>query len=294
MNLNVDLHPVSGDICHDRKKYLSDVLNIVRKVKPMIGISYSYDGYHFAHVAQYISRVNERIGFADKGLGFMLTSSVFRPQQARYIDEIATLFSTVFDDPVLTNADEIYNRWLVYIKGLKFKYILPSGRKCLCISMTPMHRFRWSSGKWLSLLQTILRQFDVDLIFLDSGQDERTANTIRELSRQFSADRVYDFTGKTGLLDVFSLFRADGVLGLITHDSGLRHLANLAGLRQVVLRPEHDNSYRWGKYRETEILLSAPQPCSPCGLAKCKYSNIPCMEEITVEKCFKAVAEILN
>ena len=273
-------------------RYCHEIRKLCQRIPPDAGISYSYDRYHWKHLAQYLARVPQRIGFDDKGFGLFLTSPVTYPPHTTYVEQISRLLASLFDDEVVGQADLVYRRWLGRF-GNRAGNRPASARKQLGVCLFGQHSFRWPMANWRTLLNALLdERTDLSVVFVGRQHDVGSRELVTWLQARYGGERVADLMGKTTLTGVLDTMRT--LDGLVTQDTGLRHLANLAGLPVVVLRQSESDPARWGRYVSTETVLTAPQPCSPCGLPVCRYDRVHCMEDIPVDRCKDAVRLILN
>ena len=116
----------------------------------------------------------------------------------------------------------------------------------------------------------------------DSPVTSRVRAILSSLGLPFE-DRVGG-TSLGGLLDILR-----GLDGIVTVDTGVRHLGNLLGIPIVVIRHSQSSNVEWGPYGPRESVLTRPQPCSPCGLRPCKFETIRCMEAITSEEALEGI-----
>lgn len=292
LKVNAIFHDVRVNPATNKIKIFFEIKKLIKKLNPDVGISYKYYSYHLYHLIQYLSGVPQRIGFCGKGIGFTLTMPVDYPWKTRYIDQLSILFFTLFNDDRLGNADLIYDEWLKEINIFFAPNNLQNSKKFIGISMIANHNCLWPVENWQKLLELILVKYEkTNIVIMGSEHKKCTEKIVNQIKFKYGENRIIDLSGKTSLIQVLETFKS--IHCLITIDTGLRHLANLVGLPVVVLRPS-DSFYSWSRYRDNEIILDAPQSCSPCGLANCKYSKIYCMENISVEKCLKSFEKIIE
>jgi ADP-heptose:LPS heptosyltransferase len=151
------------------------------------------------------------------------------------------------------------------------------------------HR-RWRPDRFAQLIDRILANHD-DVVVLITGAPEERAQ-----AEQLSAvkePRCVSFAGHSALADLPALYAQAAVM--VTNDSGPAHFAAAAGLATIVLfGPETPKLYEpLGNSRA----IYAGLACSPCVSAhnhrRTACTDNVCMQAITVEEVYAAVAETL-
>jgi 3-deoxy-D-manno-octulosonic-acid transferase/heptosyltransferase-1 len=141
----------------------------------------------------------------------------------------------------------------------------------------------WEDGKFARLCDRITEELKIRVVF--TGSDREKLEHIRSRMRTPSIN----MGGETTLRDLAYLYRLSSLL--ITTDSGPMHIAAAAGTPVIALFGPTDPS-RTGPYGIGHTVIRKELSCSPCFLKKC--DTIKCMNDITVEEVFQAVAEKLR
>jgi ADP-heptose:LPS heptosyltransferase len=134
----------------------------------------------------------------------------------------------------------------------------------------------------------IYEKWKANLLFLGT----KSFDGIIERIRSQLDFKTFSLAGKTSLEELAVILKKIDLL--ITVDTGVRHIANATGTNVIVLRNGADSIYELGKYVESEELVVHEVPCSPCGLRKCKYPKMYCMEDISAAHCLREVETLMR
>jgi ADP-heptose:LPS heptosyltransferase len=152
------------------------------------------------------------------------------------------------------------------------------------------HR-RWMPDRFKQLIRRILAAHD-DVCVLITGAPEERAEAERLAAA--NGPRCASFAGHSALAELPALFAHAAVM--VTNDSGPAHFAAATGLPTIVLfGPETPKLYQpLGNSRA----IYAGLACSPCVSAhnhrKTACTDNVCMQAITVEEVYAAVADVLS
>jgi len=143
---------------------------------------------------------------------------------------------------------------------------------------------RWPSQRWLRLARTLADRGERVWIF--GGADE--AGLGRRIGEADDGDcRIRDLTGRTDLGEAIDLLGRCSVV--VTHDSGLMHVAAALGRRVVALYGSSDPGYTPPLTGRRAVLWKA-LACSPCFEEACPLGHHACMKGIPV----RAVVDALD
>ena len=148
---------------------------------------------------------------------------------------------------------------------------------------------KWPAEYYKTLAKSLMEKFDdCSIILAGSKDDEYVISGFRNLP-------VINLIGKTTLVDLVNLYNKCDLL--ITHDTGLLHIAKLSDINTIALFGPVNPVERVGKNEKIDsIWIGNDLPCSPCyngkSFADCK-NNI-CMKNISVETVFNKAVQILN
>lgn len=152
---------------------------------------------------------------------------------------------------------------------------------------------RWPSDRYVELARRLIdRGPDIHVAFTGAPDEARVADG---LVQAVGSDRCFSMAGKTSLRELLVLYCLADVL--VTNDSGPAHFAALTPIQVVTLfGPE--TPARFGSRSPRSHVLWKDIPCSPCvdaynnRLSECW--NNECMQQITVDEVFTAVAALLD
>jgi ADP-heptose:LPS heptosyltransferase len=152
------------------------------------------------------------------------------------------------------------------------------------------HR-RWMQDRFADLIRRILAAYGDVVVLITGAPDEREA--AERLAAQ-NAPRAASFAGYSSLTELPALYSHATLM--VTNDSGPAHFSSAVGLPTIVLfGPETPKLYQpLGNSRA----IYAGLACSPCVTAhnhrKTACTDNVCMQAISVDEVYAAVAEILS
>lgn len=164
-----------------------------------------------------------------------------------------------------------------------------AGRPLAALNLGASHPVnRWPVGHFAALAERLNRELSAAVLLVGGGQDRELADAVAARV----AAPVVDLVGRTSLLQLGAVLRRSAVL--VTGDTGPMHVATAVGTRVIALFGAADPA-RTGPVGEGHRVLQAHGvACVPCRSRKCTNSrHLACMEEITVDEVFAAVAELL-
>lgn len=156
--------------------------------------------------------------------------------------------------------------------------------------------------------KNILRQDDLrrwpieNYVLLAKELDDRKitvilvgAETDKWVLTEIAGINFVNLIGKTGLLGLIQLFNNSDIL--VTHDTGVFHLAKLSKIKIIALFGPVNPKERIGNNENVEVLWGGSKlPCSPCYNEKifADCSNNICMKNISVADVTDKIESILN
>jgi ADP-heptose:LPS heptosyltransferase len=151
---------------------------------------------------------------------------------------------------------------------------------------------RWPLERYLELIRRL--SDDPSIFFVIVGVKSKSPNI--KITEQLAAHpRVINFIGKTTVRELVGLFNISYLL--LSHDSGMVHLASLANINIVALfGPESPLLYR--PLDEKCIVIYKNFICSPC-VSAYNYKNSPCrmnkcMQAISIEEVFQEIKKVMQ
>jgi heptosyltransferase-2 len=146
---------------------------------------------------------------------------------------------------------------------------------------------RWPIEYYRSLAEQLITKYKDCSIILAGSKDD---NWVLEYFKNLP---VISLIGETSLTDLIYLYNKCDLL--ITHDTGLFHLAKLSNIETLVLfGPVNPMEMAGGHKNVNWIWKGAELSCSPCydGKSFAECSNNICMKYISVEEVLKKITDI--
>jgi heptosyltransferase-1 len=161
---------------------------------------------------------------------------------------------------------------------------------CVLIPGTTWVTKIWPLEYWYQLANRLAEVFGYKL-FIVGAKSEIETN--KQLCARINSDNpgtAFDLTTRTSLLDLTALFQvADLVVG---GDTGPLHLAAAVGLPNVVGIYGSTPWRRNGPYGKKCLSVSVSLDCQPCYSKHCKIRTVDCLQALSVEKVFSAIAKL--
>jgi heptosyltransferase II len=146
---------------------------------------------------------------------------------------------------------------------------------------------RWPIEYYRSLAEQLITKYKGSSLILAGSKDD---NWVLE---HFKNLPVISLIGETTLTDLIYLYNKCDLL--ITHDTGLFHLAKLSSIKTLALFGPVNPMEMAGNHKNINwIWKGAELPCSPCydGKSFAECSNNICMKNISVEEVLEKITEI--
>lgn len=155
------------------------------------------------------------------------------------------------------------------------------------VAINPMARWEsklWEPDRFASLADRITDELSCKVIFTGSNTDR---NVIKNIFKKMKASPI-NLAGCTSLKQLAYLFTK--CAALVTTDTGPMHIGAAMGCRVVALFGP-TAPWRTGPYGHSHKVIRANLECSPCFKKKC--NDMLCMKEITVDRVFEAVKDMV-
>ena len=148
---------------------------------------------------------------------------------------------------------------------------------------------RWPMDYFVRLIAHQVQAKQQHIWLLGNQQDREMTQAIVQASIPAVRPYVQDLAGRTSLDQAIDLIsRADYV---VTHDSGLMHLAAALKKKQVALfgssSPVHTPPLN---HQARTLWLQLP--CSPCFQRTCRFKHFHCMRQLMPEQVITALEEL--
>ena len=136
----------------------------------------------------------------------------------------------------------------------------------------------WPLEKFVALAKKLLEEGNNYIVAIGTQSASRKAELFR---RSINSKRVIDFSGKTNLLELLTLFNLADIL--VANDSGLAHLASFANIKKfIIFGPESPQVYT--PFGENTCIIYSSLPCSPC-FSAFNHRNSACQDN----QCLKII-----
>lgn len=236
-----------------------------------------------------LSRGDRKIGMvgAREGGGLFLNEkpvSVDYEQHAadRYL-EVAeylgcNITARVGNIPVLDTDKTIVDEWINH----------NGAEKRPLIAINPMARWKtklWQKESFSTLADRLCNELSCRIVFTGSGQDRTIIDDISDRMEH----RPINLAGQTSLKELAYLYSICNAL--VTTDTGPMHIAAAMGCRVIALFGPTD-PLRTGPYGNRHEVIRSDIECSPCFKKACEHMT--CMKQISVEKCFETIRDVLS
>jgi lipopolysaccharide heptosyltransferase II len=245
-----------------------------------------YDDYHlkFALIA-YMTKAKYRIGFNTSGRGVFFTHSINKKlNNTHYADTVIQLL-TVFETknnltkPTLEITEEERVRLQAQLITKDINITKP------IFTVHPggaTSAQRWPATKFAELCTLISKNSNVQIIFVGSAIEE---NLIKDIQSKISI-KTTSFINEPFRLTLALIQKSEL---LICNNSGLLHVAS-AFKTPTVSTMGPTIATRWWPIGNNNIVIQKSMACIGCNRNYCKIKTHDCMEQITVNEMFDAIA----
>ncbi len=233
----------------------------------------------------------QRVGHAAQGRGFCLTRAVSRPAQPQprpqtYLELVAAAGAQA--DPArnwaftLIVTDEEKQR-----AAAKLGPARAGGKRVGLAPGSVAPSRRWPLARYAELADRITAAGH-QVCLLGSRQDEAAARFVAERLRP----PAQILAGQTSLREVMAVIRNLDLV--VSNDSGAMHLAYGLGVPVVVLQGAADPRVTGPFGPNSRTVRALGVTCAPCVLNRCPKPSLECMDNITVEEAWNAMADWLT
>ncbi len=242
-----------------------------------------------SHCIAYFAGIRQRYGYKNKKMGFLLNRGIL--DTAGKCNPVEHQFR-VLSELGIRGWDNRLEMWISdYEKEEIQNYLAQNwcNANQPLIGINPIASSRWQTKIWplaryAKLVDMLAKEFNARIIFMGMEKDAAVIEQIISLS----GCKPINAAGKTSLMQLAALIKACSVL--VTPDSAPMHIAAAVGTPFVALFGPTDPERHLpnsGKF----VLIKKDLTCSPCYRPRCFSKK--CMNDISVEEVFKAVAAFL-
>jgi heptosyltransferase-1 len=143
----------------------------------------------------------------------------------------------------------------------------------------------WEPERFAALGDRLQKELACDIVFTGSRQDRVEIDKIMQRMNKKPAN----LAGQTSLKELAYLYSKCRLL--VTTDTGPMHIAAAMGCPVVALFGP-TAPWRTGPYGDGHRVIREEIECSPCFKKTCDH--LSCMKNITVDKVFETVKELIN
>ena len=148
---------------------------------------------------------------------------------------------------------------------------------------------RWNPDSFAALARRLVLELQAEVILIGGGVEI-------DLSRRIAEEcgvTVLDLTGKTDVLGLGGVLQCCSLL--VSGDTGPMHMATAVGTPVVALFGAADPARTGPVGPGHRVIQAHGVACVPCRSRTCTRERyLECMEAITVEEVYRAVAELLS
>jgi len=149
----------------------------------------------------------------------------------------------------------------------------------------------WSEARFAALTERIAARGERHVLLVGGPEEQ-------ELAARLAATVPAHATALAGKLDLLGTAAVlQRCVTVVTHDSGLLHVAEATGRPVVALFGPTVPQFGYAPYRTHSRLLQQAPPCSPCsknGSRPCWRPTHECMDNLTVDAVHAAVQAVLQ
>lgn len=146
----------------------------------------------------------------------------------------------------------------------------------------------WSTGQFAALANRLTDELGAGIVLVGGGNERDLAEGIRA----GMTGRPLDLVGRTSLLQLGAVLARAALL--VSGDTGPLHMATAVGTPVVGLFGAIDPLRTGPVGKGHRVIRHTEVPCVPCMARSCSHTpQLECMEKITPDEVFSAVAEML-
>lgn len=263
------------------------LIKTLRDIKPKVVINFRTASYHREHLAMWLSGIPERVGVSHKGFGFLLSQEIpYQNVEQSALQKLKIVEKWLGNraDNHSIKIDYFINETASESADKKFENLkINQGKIIVGINPSAQHKFLWPKQYYIALCKALYENFNSEILFIGTSDFENFVSSI-QMELGFN---TYSLLGKTTLDEVAIVIQKIDML--ITEDTGIRYMSGVYNVPTYVLRNGANSSIEFGQHVETEKIILAEVPCSPCGKNTCPLGTLDCMIKITPQIVFQTI-----
>ena len=242
-----------------------------------------------------LARIPVRIGFDRSSGKVLLTDAVRYNRSAHEIDRNLSLLKPVSDDAVPRELPRLYPSESDKKRVGRLLVELEVARPETLVAIAP--GTIWNTKRWLkerfSSLAVNLEEAGLEIVLIGGRDDQILCDEIRILS---GSSHVYSTAGMLSVLQSVELIRRCNVL--ISNDSAPMHMAAAVGTPVVAIFGATVPAFGFGPSGPLDVVVETQglkcRPCATHGGEKCPIKTFDCMNDISYERVFQKVIDVLS
>lgn len=148
---------------------------------------------------------------------------------------------------------------------------------------------RWPTAYWQQLVDRLVTVYRPAVIVVGTGEDRlRAAQIVAAAER----GAVLNWAGRLSVLELAALLELSDLF--VGNDSGPAHIAAAVGTTTLVLFSGTNEMQQWRPPGEHVHVLRHPVACAPCHQKSCPVFGHPCMTQLTPDRVWTAVDQLLG
>lgn len=232
------------------------------------------------------SSIKYRVGFRNEGRSFLLSRALKKPQntETRHLVEVYQELLDVFDCPQEPFSPQIDVPQAALDSMADFLEKEGLSKRQI-ISVHPAAAYGpakcWLQDRVIALSEKLLEDENICIVYVG---DQKAKPYIDALCQASHSQRIFNFAGKTSLLELMALFKHSCLV--LSNDSGPMHLADAVGSKVLALFGS-TNPLKTRPYNGGHVMYKKAS-CSPCYLRECPI-DFRCMKAIEVDEVFEQI-----
>lgn len=293
-----NMKEVSEIILSDKKGWINKIKTIFSTAKKIreSGIDIllvPHRGFRSALIA-YLSKVPIRIGFNSSEGRFFFTKTVPFTWMTHDAERNLSLLHGIVKEnfhaeslnlKTMPTPEDNLNRLMkdFHLEGKTMIGVHPgSAWKTKC----------WPGENYAELCRRIDKELGLQVVLVGGAKDAELGEGIRRVA----GETIANLCGKTSLMDLMALMRHFKLF--VTNDSGPMHIATAFGVPTLAIfgpTTKELGFFPYGQgHRVMEVAALECRPCALHGGKKCPEGHFKCMVDITVDKVFENLKEMLK
>ena len=150
---------------------------------------------------------------------------------------------------------------------------------------------RWPTARWIALVEQLRARTGHTFVLLGAPAERALCAAVHDAM----PGRCVDLSGRLDIVETAAVLeRCDAV---VTHDSGLLHVAEAMQRPVLALFGPTAPQFGYAPYRDASRMLHEPPACNPCsknGSRACRRPTHECMLRLSVERVSAATLALIT